>query len=289
MKYFETEFTISGPEELIQDARDVLAAMAGEAGYETFEDTTEGIKGYVQQELYDADAVAALIGDFPFEDVTIGYVTREAEYRDWNEQWENEGFEPIFITNDCVVHDGRHLPDKPCSTMVEIDAKLAFGTGTHETTRMVAQQLILSNPCGKTVLDCGCGTGILGIIALKLGASHVVGYDIDEWSADNTRHNAVINGVGDNYDALLGDAGTVEGISRQFDIILANINRNILLADMPRWRQLLSSAGTLILSGFYASDIEPLTVKAAELGLNVISRHNDGDWHCLVLGAQNWK
>lgn len=282
MKYFETEFKISGPEALIQDARDVLAAMAGDAGYETFEDTADGIKGYVQQDFYAEDALAAIIADFPFDDITIEYVTREAEYRDWNEQWENEGFDPIFITDECVVHDGRHLPAKTCKTMVEIDAKLAFGTGTHETTRMVAQQLILSEPCGKTVLDCGCGTGILGIIALKHGASHVVGYDIDEWSADNARHNAVINGVGDDFDALLGDTGVVEGISRQFDIILANINRNILLADMPRWRPLMSPSGILILSGFYASDVEPLTTKASELGLKVQSHQEDGDWQCLV-------
>lgn len=282
MKYFETEFKISGSEALIQDARDVLAAMAGDAGYETFEDTADGIKGYVQQDFYAEDALAAIIADFPFDDITIEYVTREAEYRDWNEQWENEGFDPIFITDECVVHDGRHLPAKTCKTMVEIDAKLAFGTGTHETTRMVAQQLILSEPCGKTVLDCGCGTGILGIIALKHGASHVVGYDIDEWSADNARHNAVINGVGDDFDALLGDTGVVEGISRQFDIILANINRNILLADMPRWRPLMSPSGILILSGFYASDVEPLTTKASELGLKVQSHQEDGDWQCLV-------
>ena len=282
MKYFETEFKISGPEAIIQDARDVLAAMAGDAGYETFEDTADGIKGYVQQDFYAEDALAAIIADFPFDDITIEYVTREAEYRDWNEQWENEGFEPIFINDECVVHDGRHLPAKTCKTMVEIDAKLAFGTGTHETTRMVAQQLILSEPCGKTVLDCGCGTGILGIIALKHGASHVVGYDIDEWSADNARHNAVINGVGDDFDALLGDTGVVEGISRQFDIILANINRNILLADMPRWRPLMSLSGILILSGFYASDVEPLTTKASELGLKVQSHQEDGDWQCLV-------
>ena len=283
MKYFETEFKISGPEALIQDARDVLAAMAGDAGYETFEDTADGIKGYVQQDFYAEDALAAIIADFPFDDITIEYVTREAEYRDWNEQWENEGFEPIFITDECVVHDGRHLPAKTCKTMVEIDAKLAFGTGTHETTRMVAQQLILSEPCGKTVLDCGCGTRILGIIGLEHGASHVVGSDIDDWSADNARHNAVINGVGDDFDALLGDTGVVEGISRQFDIILANINRNILLADMPRWRPLMSPSGILILSGFYASDVEPLTTKASELGLKVQSHQEDGDWQCLIL------
>ena len=284
MKYYETEFTITAPECLMQDARDVLAAIAGEIGYETFEDCPNGIKGYVQQEMFSAEALDATIDEFPFDDVTIRHITREAEYRDWNEQWENEGFEPIFITADCVVHDGRHRPEKPVGTMVEIDAKLAFGTGTHETTRMVAQQLIATSPQGKQVLDCGCGTGILGIIALKLGATRVMGYDIDEWSADNARHNAVINGLGDRYEAFLGDVHSVEDESQHFDIILANINRNILIADMPIWQRLLLPGGKLILSGFYASDVKPITKKAEELGLSLISRHEDAEWQCLVLG-----
>ena len=280
MKYYETEFIIKGDESLMQDSRDILAAMAGEVGYESFEDTDSGLKGYIQQDALDEDELAMIIKDFPFDSMTVTYSTREAEYRDWNEQWENEGFEPIFITDNCVVHDGRHLPDRPVETMVEIDAKLAFGTGTHETTKMVARQLIKTNPKGKRVLDCGCGTGILGIIALKLGAESVVGYDIDEWSADNARHNAVINGVGDYYDALLGDAGILDA-SLSFDIILANINRNILIADMPIWQPLLNKGGRLIVSGFYSSDVDALIAKASTLGLALESRHNDGEWECL--------
>lgn len=280
MKYYETEFIIKGDESLMQDSRDILAAMAGEVGYESFEDTDSGLKGYIQQDALDEDELAMIIKDFPFDGMTVTYSTREAEYRDWNEQWENEGFEPIFITDNCVVHDGRHLPDEPVETMVEIDAKLAFGTGTHETTKMVARQLIKTNPKGKRVLDCGCGTGILGIIALKLGAESVVGYDIDEWSADNARHNAVINGVGDYYDALLGDAGILDA-SLSFDIILANINRNILIADMPIWQPLLNKGGRLIVSGFYSSDVDALIAKASTLGLALESRHNDGEWECL--------
>ena len=280
MKYYETEFIIKGDESLMQDSRDILAAMAGEVGYESFEDTDSGLKGYIQQDALDEDELAMIIKDFPFDGMTVTYSTREAEYRDWNEQWENEGFEPIFITDNCVVHDGRHLPDRPVETMVEIDAKLAFGTGTHETTKMVARQLIKTNPKGKRVLDCGCGTGILGIIALKLGAENVVGYDIDEWSADNARHNAVINGVGDYYDALLGNAGILDA-SLSFDIILANINRNILIADMPIWQPLLNKGGRLIVSGFYSSDVDALIAKASTLGLALESRHNDGEWECL--------
>ena len=285
MKYYETEFTIKGNDALMQDSCDLLAAMAGEAGYESFEETDCGLKGYIQQDLYDEEALKQIIGDFPFEDMTIKQVTREAEYRDWNEQWENEGFSPIFITDDCVVHDGRHMPDTPAKTMVEIDAKLAFGTGTHDTTKMVARQLIEANPEGKSLLDCGCGTGILGIIALKYGAEKVVGYDIDEWSADNARHNAVINGVGDSYDARLGDAAILDS-SMSFDIILANINRNILIADMPIWRPLMKKGGKLIVSGFYAEDVNKLTAKAEELALALESHHNEGEWHCLVFTSE---
>ena len=285
MKYYETEFNIKGNDALMQDSCDLLAAMAGEAGYESFEETDCGLKGYIQQDLYDEEALKQIIGDFPFEDMTITHVTREAEYRDWNEQWENEGFSPIFITDDCVVHDGRHMPDTPAKTMVEIDAKLAFGTGTHDTTKMVARQLIEANPEGKSLLDCGCGTGILGIIALKYGAEKVVGYDIDEWSADNARHNAVINGVGDSYDARLGDAAILDS-SMSFDIILANINRNILIADMPIWRPLMKKGGKLIVSGFYAEDVNKLTAKAEELALALESHHNEGEWHCLVFTSE---
>lgn len=285
MKYYETEFTIKGNDALMQDSCDLLAAMAGEAGYESFEETDCGLKGYIQQDLYDEEALKQIIGDFPFEDMTITHVTREAEYRDWNEQWENEGFSPIFITDDCVVHDGRHMPDTPAKTMVEIDAKLAFGTGTHDTTKMVARQLIEANPEGKSLLDCGCGTGILGIIALKYGAEKVVGYDIDEWSADNARHNAVINGVGDSYDARLGDVAILDS-SMSFDIILANINRNILIADMPLWRPLMKKGGKLIVSGFYAEDVNKLTAKAEELALALESHHNKGEWHCLVFTSE---
>ena len=285
MKYYETEFTIKGNDALMQDSCDLLAAMAGEAGYESFEETDCGLKGYIQQDLYDEEALKQIIGDFPFEDMTITQVTREAEYRDWNEQWENEGFSPIFITDDCVVHDGRHMPDTPTKIMVEIDAKLAFGTGTHDTTKMVARQLIEANPEEKSLLDCGCGTGILGIIALKYGAEKVVGYDIDEWSADNARHNAVINGVGDSYDARLGDANILDS-SMSFDIILANINRNILIADMPIWRPLMKKGGKLIVSGFYAEDVNKLTAKAEELALALESHHNEGEWHCLVFTSE---
>jgi ribosomal protein L11 methyltransferase len=295
MKYFEAIFELriqnSELRELMQDARDVLAAMAGEAGFETFEETETGLKGYVQQALFDEEALKTALDDFPFEGITVTYDIHEAEYRDWNEQWENEGFEPIVIPPSIIIHDGRHLPTEVSSNLldIEIDAKLAFGTGTHETTRMVCSTLLsylsplTSHLSPLRVLDCGTGTGILSICALKLGAASAIGYDIDEWSVDNARHNAVINQVDDRFTALLGDASIlynkVEGL---FDLVLANINRNILLNDMPLFRQKMAPDARLILSGFYTDDIPLLVERAATLGLTLESQKQDNSWACLT-------
>jgi ribosomal protein L11 methyltransferase len=278
MKYFEVEFTISP---YSADAADLFASLAGEAGFETFEETETGLKGYVQQSLFDEDTLHECIEDFPFEGTSIIYNVREAEDRDWNEQWEQEGFEPIVIADQLVIHDGRHLPDVDSKVQIEIDAKLAFGTGTHETTRMICTQL-LKLAKGR-VLDCGTGTGILSICALKLGATEAVGYDIDEWSVDNARHNAVINRVDDRFTSLLGDAKILENIDEKFDIVLANINRNILLADMPMFVSKMHEGSLLILSGFYSDDCEILIEKAHSIGLKLVSKTTDHDWACLVL------
>ena len=280
MKYFEVEFTINP---MSADASDLLAALAGDAGFETFEEAENGLKGYVQQSLFDEDALRSCIADFPIEGISIIYNVREAEDRDWNEQWEQEGFEPIIIPP-LAIHDGRHLPECESEISIEIDAKLAFGTGTHETTRMICKELISTVPELEEVrvLDCGTGTGILSIAALKLGASEAVGYDIDEWSADNARHNAVINRVDERFTSLLGDASVIDTIEGEFDLVLANINRNILLADMPRFVSKMHSGSKLILSGFYTADSPLLIQKAADLGLTFVSQNQDQDWACLV-------
>lgn len=286
MKYNKVNFQIGAEEQLLQDARDVLAAMLGDCGFETFEDTEHGTIGYIQEQFFNTDNIAQTIEDFPFTDVTITYNVEDAEYKNWNEQWENEGFPPITIEK-CTIHDGRHLPDNTDGLMVEIDAKLAFGTGNHETTRMIIGKLMNSDLTNKRVLDCGCGTGILGIIAMKRGAQSVVAYDIDEWSADNARHNAVINNIFDNYIPMLGDSSILETLPAHthFDIIVANINRNILLNDMPRWIDILDSKGTLLISGFYKNDSQILIEKAKELGLSNVEEVIDGEWACLRL----WK
>ena len=296
MKYFEVNFKI---QPLSQDARDILAALSGDAGFETFEDTDEGLKGYVQQSLFDEEALHQTLQFFPMENTHIIYNVTEAEDKDWNEQWEQEGFEPIVIgDNQIIIHDGNHLPsllgkatgrrtefgnEGSGVRLIEIDAHLAFGTGTHETTQMVCATLLEESLNDKNILDAGCGTGILGIAALKLGAKSVTAYDIDEWSADNTRHNAVINQVDEHLKNHCGDASLLDTFEERFDYVLANINRNILLNDMKRFRKVMKPQGTLIMSGFYTEDIPLLESKGKELGLNLIRQQENNHWACILM------
>ena len=284
MKYLVAEFKIECQDGMIQIARDLLTDALGEAGFETFEDTEDGIKGYVQESLFDENAMNDVISNFMLPDVTINANIQEAEYKNWNEEWEEAGFERININDSITIYDARHDDGNGIASGISIgiETKQAFGTGTHETTRMIVSTLLNIDLKGKRVLDCGCGTGILGIAASKLGASEVVGYDIDEWSSENAIHNAELNGVG-NMKVMLGDASVLKSVEGKFDVVLANINRNILLADMPAFVSVMADDSLLILSGFYASDVDLLIEKASSLGLSKIDSKSDSEWTCLVL------
>ena len=284
MKYLVAEFKIECQDGMIQIARDLLTDALGEAGFETFEDTEDGIKGYVQESLFDENAMNDVISNFMLPDVSIIANIQEAEYKNWNEEWEEAGFERININDSITIYDARHDDGAGIASGISIgiETKQAFGTGTHETTRMIVSTLLNIDLKGKRVLDCGCGTGILGIAASKLGASEVVGYDIDEWSSENAIHNAELNGVG-NMKVMLGDASVLKSVEGKFDVVLANINRNILLADMPAFVSVMADESLLILSGFYASDVDLLIEKASSLGLSKIDSKSDSEWTCLVL------
>lgn len=285
MKYFEVDFQLSP---LSQDACDILAALTADAGFETFEETQHGIRGYVQQPLLDRQALEDIVNNFPIMGTNIIYTISETEDKDWNEQWEQEGFEPIIVGNNrLAIHDGRHLPSQPADISVEIDARLAFGTGTHETTQMICEWMLDMPMKDLRVMDAGCGTGILGIVALKLKASHVTAYDIDEWSSDNTRHNAVINRVDSQLSVYCGDASLLDSKTADYDLILANINRNILLNDMPRFCQIMKQDAKLILSGFYTEDIPLLEARGKELGLTLTGTKNRDKWASIIMQRVN--
>lgn len=286
MKYLVAKFKIATSEDLLQVCKDLLADSAAEAGFESFEETQEGLEAYVQKELFDKDALDASIADFPIEGTDISYTIEDAEDKDWNEEWEEQGFDPICVDDQVLIYDAKHPELHPTTSPdhieIGIEAKLAFGTGNHETTRMIVSTLLNMNLYKMRVLDCGCGTGILGLVASKLGANEVVGYDIDKWSVENAKHNAQLNGV-DNLEVYFGNASVINHISGVFDVVLANINRNILLEDMKSFRGVLNEGGYMILSGFYEEDIPVLLEKAKEFGLYESGRRTDNNWACLVL------
>ena len=286
MKYYVANFDIECAEEMLQPARELLSAAACEAGFEAFEDTDNGIAGYVQRTLYDKEVLDAAIADYMPEGTQVTYNIEEVPDQDWNQGWEDQGFEPIGVSDHLVIYDAKHTDMSMFAgddgvMRIFIEARNAFGTGTHQTTRMILRRLLGMDLTGKSVLDCGCGTGILGIVALRLGANRVLGYDIDEWSSENAKHNAALNGV-ENLDVLLGDASVLDGVKEEFDVVIANINRNILLNDMIAFRSHLKTGGRLILSGFYETDVPMLEQAAQSNGLTIIDVVTDGEWACAM-------
>jgi len=285
MKYLVANFTIKPTGDMDkQTICDLLCATLGEVGFESFQETDHGIDAYIQDEVYDKEAFLQALEDFGLPQEELTYHVNQVEDKDWNETWENEGFAPIQIGNLCVIYDAKHsIPDNLHPQMnIGIDAKLAFGTGNHETTRMVISFLFDLDLKDKRALDCGCGTGILGIVASKLGARDVVGYDIDEWSVENTKHNAEINHVS-NIEVFHGDSRVLSHVSGVFDVVVANINRNILQADIRHFKDVMAPNAVLILSGFYEEDIPVLLEEAEKYDLHPVKQMTENHWACLVL------
>lgn len=285
MRYIQVEFTAK-PDN--QDIRDIIAALAGDNGFESFSEDKGKLIGYCQEELFHAESLENTLQNFPIPDVEITFTASNVEDRNWNEEWEKAGFDPIIIDNQCAIVCGNKLEDAnhqqdidSIPTKIVIDAKQAFGTGTHETTQMIVSFLLNQNLTGKRVLDCGCGTGILGIVAAKYGAKEVVAYDIDEWSVNNAQHNAEVNEV--ELDVLEGDKRVLSHVSGVFDFVLANINRNIILEDLSAFVSVMTTNSRIILSGFYEQDTEIILKEAENLGLEECKRVMNHNWCCLLL------
>lgn len=285
MRYIQVEFTAK-PDN--QDIRDIITALAGDNGFESFSEDKGKLIGYCQEELFHAESLENTLQNFPIPDVEITFTASNVEDRNWNEEWEKAGFDPIIIDNQCAIVCGNKLEDAnyqqdidSIPTKIVIDAKQAFGTGTHETTQMIVSLLLKQNLTGKRVLDCGCGTGILGIVAAKYGAKEVVAYDIDEWSVNNAQHNAEVNEV--ELDVLEGDKRVLSHVSGVFDYVLANINRNIILEDLSAFVSVMTTNSRIILSGFYEQDAEIILKEAENLGLEECKRVMNHNWCCLLL------
>ena len=274
MNFLQFHFKINPPTEA---AADVLAALLADAGFESFETTEDGLTAYVQTALLDNDVLLEAVTEFPLPNTVVSYTSCQAPDENWNAQWEDEvGFEPITVGRKFVVLDDRH------TTPIRIRPQQAFGSGTHATTRMMLEWLTLSNLEGQSVIDAGCGTGILGIASKLSGANRVMGYDIDEWSVRNAQENAALNGV--TLDVRLGDASVLQDLPK-VDVILANINRNILLADMHAFATHLLPESRLVLSGFMADDVPLLTEAAQREGLTLADHRQSGEWQLLAFAC----
>ena len=262
MQYIE--YTLR-PTPFSETATDLISALLGEVGFESFVTEEEQLKAYVQASLHDAEAVAAILTDFPMPEVTIDYHYAEAEDRDWNEEWEKNFFQPIVIGERCCIHSTFHHDPPQVEYDIIINPQMAFGTGHHETTGLIISELLDSDLTGRSLLDMGCGTAILAILARMRGAQPCTAIDIDDWCVRNSEENIALNGV-DQISVYHGDASILRD-KGPFDYVIANINRNILLADMTHYVARMNPGATLLMSGFYVEDIDVLRAEAERLGL----------------------
>jgi ribosomal protein L11 methyltransferase len=271
MNYLEINFFILPFEEYISD---VLISELGEIGFDSFVPTEVGIDAYIPEIEFNESKLENLLSDFPFE-ASIDYKVTQIESKNWNEEWEKHYFEPIVIGDECVIHSSFHKNVPKAKYDIVIDPKMAFGTGHHETTSLVIGRLLQMDLNGKSLLDMGCGTAVLAILAAMRGAKNIVAIDIDTWCTENSIENLKMNNIS-GVNVQLGGAELLTGL--HFDIILANINRNILLADMEQYASCLSSGGELYMSGFYTQDIPLIEAEANRLGLKLIDYHEKNNW-----------
>lgn len=282
MKYYEVNFNIKP---YIEAYSDVLSASLAKIEFESFVPTDKGLQAYIQKPLFDEERLRQTIEEFPFTDVSIKYGIAEAKYEDWNAVWEEEGFHPIIIDNTIVIHDVKHTDVPVLPYDIIISPKLAFGTGSHQTTRMILRELATQDLTDKKIIDAGTGTGILSIMCIKRGAASVFAYDIDEWSVENTRDNILLNGVQNKITVEEGDS-TVLTKTGNADLLIANINRNILLNDLHAFSSKLSPKGQILLSGFYTEDVPVLLEAAQKENLKLIKKESDENWCMLLLEKQ---
>ena len=273
MKYFEVTFTTSPCNETVND---VVSALAGEIGFESFVEWENGVQAYIQQSLFDEEALKSMVADFPLPDTTVEYTVVEAEDKDWNEEWEKNFFQPIVIGDRCCIHSTFHKDTPQTEYEILINPQMAFGTGHHETTSSIISELLEADLQGKSVLDMGCGTSILAILASMRGADPITAIDIDDWCVNNSRDNIALNGI-ENITVEWGDANLLKE-REPFDVIIANINRNILLADMAQYAACMHSGSELFMSGFYVEDIPVIQEKAESLGMEFIHHREKNNW-----------
>lgn len=275
MNYYELKFTYQSPIETTIIS-DVLAAELGEIGFESFTESEDGLLAYISDSLYNVKELQEKLNDFPLENVGIHFTEQLVESKDWNEEWEKNYFKPIRIGTDCIIRASFHEPEPGFTYNIIIDPKMAFGTGNHETTYLMIGEMLKLDLEGKDLLDMGCGTAVLAILAKMKKAGKVVGIDIDEWAYNNALENIRLNNT-DDIKIALGGAEQIPAFGA-FDIVFANINRNILLCDIKHYANCMKQGSLLFMSGFYTEDIPAIKAECELNGLNFISYTERNNW-----------
>lgn len=257
-----------------ETASELMVAQMGDLGFDTFADTDNGFEAYIPSKNFSPELMESL--STYVEGVAFSWSQETIEDQNWNKVWEENYFKPIVIGNRCLIRSTFHPKETEAEYEIIINPQMAFGTGHHETTSLMMQFLLDTDLAGQTVLDMGCGTGILGIMASMRGAKQITGIDIDEWCYNNSMENLQLNGI-TNMSVAVGDANALPQ-EPAFDTILANINRNILLADMDKYTRCLRSGGTLIMSGFYSEDCPLIQARAEQLGYSLADTKQENNW-----------
>ena len=275
--YVKVTFRLSPYDEM---QADMLVASLADYGYECFEPIADGTEAYIAEKDFDALAVRKAVDESGVT-ASVTWDAEEIKGRNWNEEWEKNYFKPMTIAGRCVVHSTFHTDYPRLEYEIIIDPKMAFGTGHHETTSLMVEQILRENVQGKVVTDMGTGTGILAIMASMCGAGKVTGIEIDADAYANAVENVALNNVG-NVELLHGDASLLAGVEAA-DLLLANINRNIITGDIDRYAAALKPGGTMLLSGFYVEDIPVVMQAASELGLQQVLHNEKNRWAMLKL------
>ena len=273
MKYLEFNFHTSPYSDI---ANDVLTGLLADAGFESFVTGEDGLSAYIPQNAYRPEALQEALDNFPLQGVHVSHTCTEAEDKDWNEEWEKNFFQPIVIEGRCVVHSTFHHDVPEAEYDIVINPQMAFGTGHHETTSLMMGELLEVQLQGKDVLDMGCGTSILAILAHKRGAASCTAIDIDDWCVRNSLENIALNHA-DHISVSQGDASTLAE-KGPFDVVIANINRNILLADMHSYAARMRPGASLYMSGFYTDDIPAIRDEARRNGLEFVHSKEKNRW-----------
>jgi ribosomal protein L11 methyltransferase len=270
MDYNKVAFTF---EDIKEYQQDILIAALADIGFDTFEDTDKGFDAFIGVNEFNESRLIALLEDF--EDVKASYAVSEIEPKNWNEEWE-KNFSPLIISKDCYVRATFHPQQSQYKYEIVIDPKMAFGTGHHQTTTMMMEYILETDVADKAILDMGAGTGILAILAAKRGAKSVVAIDNDELCYRSAIENATLNGI-DNLSSIVGSKEAIPDTT--FDIILANINRNILLDQIENYARVLKNEGKILFSGFYEHpDLDMIKIHCAKFNIHFLDHKKIGEW-----------